>query len=150
MTMTDDFRELLIALRAEDVRFLVVGAHALAAHGVPRVTGDLDVWVEPTAMNATRTWRALVDFGAPLAALGVSEKDFTTPNQVIQLGIPPFRIDILTSISGVEFTSAWQESVQGTLFDVPVQFIGREAFIRNKRASGRTKDLDDIRALEGE
>ncbi|MBL0891733.1 hypothetical protein [Gemmatimonas sp. UBA7669] len=148
--MTDDFRELLIALRAEDVRFLVVGAHALAAHGVPRVTGDLDVWVEPTAMNATRTWRALVDFGAPLAALGVSEKDFTTPNQVIQLGIPPFRIDILTSISGVEFTSAWQESVQGTLFDVPVQFIGREAFIRNKRASGRTKDLDDIRALEGE
>ncbi len=148
--MTDDFRELLIALRVEDVRFLVVGAHALAAHGVPRVTGDLDVWVEPTAMNATRTWRALVDFGAPLAALGVSEKDFTTPNQVIQLGIPPFRIDILTSISGVEFTSAWQESVQGTLFDVPVQFIGREAFIRNKRASGRTKDLDDIRALEGE
>lgn len=148
--MTDDFRELLIALRAEDVRFLVVGAHALAAHGVPRVTGDLDVWVEPTAMNATRTWRALVDFGAPLAALGVSEKDFTTPNQVIQLGISPFRIDILTSISGVEFTSAWQESVQGTLFDVPVQFIGREAFIRNKRASGRTKDLDDIRALEGE
>jgi hypothetical protein len=101
-------------------------------------------------MNATRTWRALVDFGAPLAALGVSEKDFTTPNQVIQLGIPPFRIDILTSISGVEFTSAWQESVQGTLFDVPVQFIGREAFIRNERASGRTKDLDDIRALEGE
>jgi hypothetical protein len=148
--MTDDFRELLIALRVEDVRFLVVGAHALAAHGVPRVTGDLDVWVEPTAMNATRTWRALVDFGAPLAALGVSEKDFTTPNQVIQLGISPFRIDILTSISGVEFTSAWQESVQGTLFDVPVQFIGRAAFIRNKRASGRTKDLDDIRALEGE
>jgi hypothetical protein len=132
------------------VRFLVVGAHALAVHGVPRVTADLDAWVEPTAMNATRTWRALVDFGAPLAALGVSEKDFTTPNQVIQLGIPPFRIDILTSISGVEFTSAWQESVQGTLFDVPVQFIGREAFIRNERASGRTKDLDDIRALEGE
>jgi len=147
--MTDDFRELLTALRTTEVRFLIVGAHALAAHGVPRFTGDLDIWVEPTLENAARAWRALLNFGAPLPSLGIAESDFTVRDQVIQLGIPPFRIDILTTISGVEFDSAWQDSIEGTLFDVPVRFIGRESFVRNKRASGRPKDLEDIRSLEG-
>ena len=147
--MIKDFHDVLAALVARDVRFLVVGAHALAAHGVPRVTGDLDVWVEPTAMNAARAWRALVEFGAPLETLHVRESDLTVRDQVMQLGLPPFRVDIMTSISGVEFDEAWPGALQGTLFEVPVRFLGRDAFIRNKRASGRQKDLQDIRSLEG-
>jgi hypothetical protein len=142
-----DFRDLLAALVQRDVRFLVVGAHALAAHGVPRVTGDLDVWVEPTAANAACVWRALVEFGAPLDSLGIHESDFVQPEQVFQLGLPPYRIDIMTSISGVGFAEAWEGRLAGTLFDVPVSFIGREAFVVNKRASGRPKDLEDIRSL---
>jgi hypothetical protein len=144
-----DFRDLLAAFAEHEVRFLVVGAHALAAHGVPRVTGDLDIWVEPTVANAGRAWRALAKFGAPLETLSLRESDFVQPDQVIQLGLPPFRIDIMTSISGVGFSDAWPERLTGTLFDVPVAFIGREAFVRNKRASGRPKDLEDIRSLGG-
>lgn len=147
--MSADFRDVLTALVARDVQFLVVGAHALAAHGVPRVTGDLDLWVEPTADNARRVWDALVDFGAPLEALGIREADFWQPEQVVQLGLPPFRIDLMTSISGVEFAGARDSAVEGTLYGAPVRFIGREAFIQNKRASGRSKDLEDIKALSG-
>lgn len=147
--MIADFRDLVAAFAENGVRFLVVGAHALAAHGVPRVTGDLDIWVEPTAENAGRAWRALAKFGAPLETLSLREADFVQPDQVIQLGLPPFRIDIMTSISGVGFSDAWPERLPGALFEVPVAFIGREAFIRNKRASGRPKDLEDIRSLGG-
>lgn len=145
--MIADFRDVLVALVAHGVQFLVVGAHALAAHGVPRVTGDLDIWVEPTGANAGRVWRALADFGAPLASLGISESDFFRHDQVVQLGLPPYRIDLMTTISGVDFAEAQQGSLEGMLFGVPVRFIGREAFVRNKRASGRPKDLEDIRAL---
>ena len=146
--MIADFRDLLAALVAHEVRFLVVGAHALAALGVPRVTADLDLWVEPTPANAGRAWRALAAFGAPLATLNLRETDLLQPEQVIQLGLPPYRIDIMTSISGVGFAEAWAERLAGTLFEVPVSFIGREAFVRNKRASGRPKDLEDLRALD--
>ena len=145
--MIDDFRDLLATLVASGARFLVVGAHALAAHGVPRVTGDLDLWVEPTAMNALAVWRALADFGAPLQSLDIQESDFVQADQVVQLGLPPYRIDLMTSVSGVEFEEAWNGRVAGTLFGVPVSFIGREEFIRNKRASGRPKDLADIDSL---
>jgi hypothetical protein len=124
-----------------------VGAHALAAHGVPRVTGDLDVWVEPSPANAASVWQALVEFGAPLHSLGIRESDFLEPDQVIQFGLPPYRIDMMTSISGVSFEEAWEDRLAGALFEVPVSFIGREAFLRNKRASGRPKDLEDIRSL---
>jgi len=144
-----DFRDVLAALVANGVRFLIVGAHALAAHGVPRVTGDLDIWVEPTATNASRIWRALSEFGAPMSALNIRESDFSTLDQVVQIGLPPYRIDIMTSISGVDFAEAREEALSGTLFEVPVQFIGRQAFVRNKRASGRPKDLEDIRSLGG-
>ena len=145
--MIADFRDVLAVLVAHGVRFLVVGAHALAAHGVPRVTGDLDIWMEPTEANADRTWRALADFGAPLESLGIRKADFARRDQVIQLGLPPFRIDVMTTISGVEFDEAEPGAIEGTLFGVPVRFIGREAFVRNKRASGRPKDLTDIAAL---
>jgi hypothetical protein len=116
-------------------------------HTVPRVTGDLDLWVEPTAANAARIWRALAEFGAPLASLNLAERDFLQPEQVVQLGLPPYRIDLMTSISGVAFPEAWADRLAGTLFEVPVAFLGRETFIRNKRASGRPKDLEDLRAL---
>jgi hypothetical protein len=144
-----DFHDLLEAYVDAEVRFLVVGAHALAAHGVPRVTGDLDIWVEPTPENAARTWAALAAFGAPLESLGLNVDDFSANDRVIQLGLPPYRIDILTSISGVTWTEAWADRLGGTLFDVPVSFLGRQSFIRNKRASGRPKDLEDLRSLGG-
>lgn len=147
--MSEDFRDLLTALVDAKVRFLIVGAHALAAHGVPRVTGDLDVWVEPTAGNARRVWNALGAFGAPLESLRIREADFATPGIVAQFGLPPYRIDVLTTISGVEFADAWSAHVAGEMWGVPVAFLGRDDFIRNKRASGRRKDLDDIAALGG-
>lgn len=147
--MNDDFRDLLGALVDAGVSFLVVGAHALAAHGVPRVTGDLDIWVRPTDDNAHRVWQALGVFGAPLPDLDVRERDFATPNLVVQFGLPPYRVDIMTSISGVEFAEAWPTRLEGHLFEVPIAFIGRDAFVRNKTASGRPKDLSDVRSLEG-
>ena len=145
--MIHDFRDVLSAFVAGGVKFLVVGAHALAAHGVPRVTGDLDLWVEPTTGNAGRVFRALAAFGAPLEVLNVREADFSVPDKVIQLGLPPYRIDIMTSISGVAFPEAWSGRMPGKLFEVSVAFLGRDEFIRNKRASGRPKDLADIKAL---
>jgi hypothetical protein len=148
--VSDDFRDVLAALVEAGVRFVVVGAHALAAHGVPRVTGDIDILIEPTRANASRVWAALAAFGAPLDTLGVHQSDLTTPGLVTQIGLPPYRIDILTSISGVSFDEAWADRMPGTLFDVAVDFLGRDSFIKNKRASGRPKDLRDIRALEGE
>jgi hypothetical protein len=147
--VSSDFRDLLAAFGAAGVRFLVVGAHALAAYGVPRATGDLDLWVEPTPNNSTLVWRAMAAFGAPLDTLGIEQADFVKPDQVIQLGLPPYRVDILTSLSGVEFDEAWAGRLDGTLFGAPVAFIGRDALIRNKRATGRPKDFEDIRSLEG-
>jgi hypothetical protein len=149
VSLSDDFSDLLSAFVEAGVRFVVVGAYALAAHGVPRVTGDLDLWVEPTAENARRVWRALASFGAPLESLTIQEEDFTVADRVVQLGLPPYRIDILTSISGVGFHEAWDDRLDGTLYGIPVPFLGRDAFIRNKRASGRSKDLEDIRLLGG-
>ena len=145
--MIVDFKDLLAAFRATGVRFLVVGAHALAAHGVPRVTGDLDLWIDATDDNAARVWEALTLFGAPIESLGIREADFVVPDQVIQLGLPPYRIDLMTAISGIRFSDAWEGRLAGTLFEVPVAFLGRDAFIQNKRATGRPKDLDDLRSL---
>lgn len=109
--MNDDFRDLLAALLTAGARFLVVGAHALAVHGVPRATGDLDVWIAADPDNAGRVHGALVAFGAPVVAMGVTHADFTRPDQVIQIGPPPRRIDVLTAITGVRFDEAWPERV---------------------------------------
>jgi hypothetical protein len=145
--VSEDFSDLLRALRDAGVRFLVVGAHALAAHGVPRVTGDLDIWLDPTEQNAHRATLALARFGAPLDTLGIGPADFTRSDQVVQLGLPPFRVDLLTSISGVTFDDAWADRLGGTLFAVDVDFLGKASFIRNKLACGRPKDLQDLRSL---
>lgn len=146
--MTDDWADALAALIAAEARFLVVGAHALAVHGVPRATQDLDVWVEPSAENAARVWNALAAFGAPLGDLGIQVEDFHTEGNVIQLGLPPRRIDVLTAISGVDsFATAWTHRVERMVHGHRVPFIGREALIANKRAAGRLRDLADIEAL---
>ena len=144
--MNQDFVDLLRAFGAHDVRFLVVGAYALGVHGRPRATGDLDVWVEATSDNATKVMRALTDFGAPLA--DVSAADFGQPGIVFQMGLPPARIDVLTSITGVSFAEAWAGRVRAPFGPVEVDVIGRQAFIRNKRATGRTKDLGDVESLD--
>lgn len=146
--MTDDWSDALHALRDAGARFLVVGAHALAVHGVPRATQDLDVWVEATEENAARVWEALVEFGAPLQDLGISPTDFVRPDTVVQLGLPPNRIDVLTDLGGGEtFDAAWEARVEHEVGGAPVPFLGRDSLIRSKRAAGRLKDLADIEAL---
>ncbi len=146
--MTDDWFDLLAALLDARARFLVVGAHALAVHGVPRGTQDLDVWIDPDPANVERVWQALADFGAPLAGLGVTRDDLRRVDTVVQLGLPPNRIDLLTSISGIpDFAAAWAARAEHELRGRRVPFLGRDALIRNKRASGRRKDLADVEAL---
>lgn len=145
--MNEDYRDFVEALLATRARFLVVGAHALAVHGVPRATVDLDVWVEATEENARRVWLALAQFGAPLETLQVNESDFTKPELVAQFGLPPNRIDVLTSVSGLDFGEAWESRMESDFGGLRAPFLGRAALIRNKRASGRTKDLADIEAL---
>lgn len=143
--MNPDFVDLLRAFAAAEVRFLIVGAYALAHHGRPRATGDLDVWVDPTPTNARCVMQGLADFGAPLA--GVVEDDFARPGVVFQIGVPPGRIDVLTDLTGLTFADAWGGRERGHFGEVMVDYIGRDAFIRNKRATGRAKDLGDIEGL---
>lgn len=144
--MNPDFVDLLRAFAAADVRFLIVGAYALALHGRPRATGDLDVWVDPTPDNAHRVMRALQDFGAPMAE--ISEADFARPGAVYQIGVPPGRIDLLTELSGLTFEEAWPDRLERPFGELHVPFIGRAAFLRNKHATGRPKDLGDIAGME--
>lgn len=143
--MNPDFEALLAELNAAEARYLVVGAYAVALHSRPRATGDLGLWVEPTPANATRVHRALQAFGAPLADL--SEADLQKPDLVFQIGVPPRRIDILTSLAGLSFADAWISRVQGELGRVPCGFLGRADLIRNKRATGRPRDLADLSDL---
>lgn len=145
--MNRDFVEMLSALSAERARFLVVGAHALAAHGTPRATGDLDLFIDRSPENVARVLAALRSFGAPL--LDLTAADLEAADTVFQIGVVPCRIDILTGISGVTFAEAWNGQVTLSIEGVSVPVIGRDEFIRNKRSSGRPKDLADL-ALLGE
>jgi hypothetical protein len=146
----EDFHDLLAELVRSGARFLVVGAHALSAHGVPRATVDLDIWVAPDPANADRVYAALAAFGAPLETLAVTRADFQTPDIVTQFGLPPFRIDLMTSVSGLTFEAAWRTRITGVIEGVEVPILDRESFIRNKRASGRKKDLADLELLGDE
>ncbi len=143
--MNRDFVEMLFALCGAGVDFLIVGAHALAAHGAPRATGDLDIWVRPTAANADRVLEALRAFGAPVFDL--AREDLTRPDTVFQIGLPPSRIDILSGVSGLTFDDAWENRVNITVGDLNVAVIGRDDFVTNKLASGRPKDLSDLTLL---
>jgi hypothetical protein len=147
--MHPDSVEMLSVLLAEGVEFIIVGAHALAAHGIPRATGDLDIWVRPTRENAERTYAALARFGAPLEDL--TPEDLVLEGTVFQIGLPPARIDILSGITGVSFDEAWPRRLVVEVAEgLQVPMLGRDDFIRNKRAVGRPKDLSDVAWLEAE
>ena len=148
MDIRNDFKELLELFNKHKVEYLIVGGYALAFHGAPRVTGDIDLFVRPTNENAERILAALDEFG--FGSLNLSTKDFTAPGMVVQLGVPPVRIDIITRVSGVPWEKADTGKVPGHYADVPVFFISREDFITNKRATGRAKDAADIEALGGQ
>lgn len=145
--MNEDFLDMLRALQGAGARFLIVGAHALAGHGIPRGTGDLDIWVEATADNAARVWQALLDFGVPVQALGIRQQDFTAHGVVIQVGLPPRRIDLLTSLTGLEFDGAWTTHVTVTVSGIALPLLGRDSLLENKRMLGRPQDLADVDAL---
>ena len=145
MEAQQDFRDLLALFNAHEVNYLIVGAHALAYHGVPRYTGDMDILVRPGPENAHRILNALGEFG--FGSVGLTAEDFTLPDKVIQLGVAPVRMDIVTSITGVSWEEAAAGRVQGNYGDIVVYFIGRREFIRNKQALGRKKDLADLEAL---
>ncbi len=145
MAVNPDFRDLFAALNGEGAEFLVVGAHALAVHGAPRFTKDLDVWVRPTEENSKKVLQALNTFGAPLENL--SARDLHTPDVMFQIGIAPNRIDLLTSIDGVDFDSCWEHRLEHHYGDQPVWIIGKAELIRNKEATGRPQDLVDVTSL---
>jgi hypothetical protein len=144
--MNPDFVDLLRAFGDADVRFMIVGAYALAVHGRPRATGDLDVWIDATPQNAPRVMHALAAFGAPVAE--ITEADFTRPGVVYQIGVPPGRIDILTELTGLTFEETWRNRIRRPFGELEVDFIDRASFLRNKRATGRLKDLSDIEGME--
>ncbi|HHQ48202.1 MAG TPA: hypothetical protein ENK19_04880 [Acidobacteria bacterium] len=146
--LNQDFLDLLRAFTQAGVRFVVVGAHALAVHGIPRATGDLDVLVEPSTENANRVLDGLRVFGAPVEAHGLHPADLSTPGTVYQVGLPPSRIDILTSIDGIDFQRAWESRTVVEIEGLGVPFLGRDALLENKRAAGRPKDLADLSMLE--
>ena len=145
MEVQKDFRELLELFNKHNVEYMIVGGYALAFHGVPRYTGDLDIFVRPDSLNARHIITALEDFG--FKSVGLTSADFEKPDNVIQLGVPPVRVDIVTSLTGISWKSAFENRIRGRYGDVQVQYIGREQFIRNKRSIGRLKDLSDIEAL---
>ena len=144
--MNQDFQDLLRELCEAEAEFLVVGAYALAAHGKPRATGDIDIWVKPSATNADRVYAALQSFGAPLEELTV--EDLSSPDMVFQMGLPPRRIDVLTEITGVDFADAWPNRIETKFGEVTVPVLGVDDVIKNKRATGRTRDLADVEELE--
>ena len=146
MTNSSDFADLFAALNAARADYLLVGAHALAVHGVIRGTKDLNVWVRPSADNAPRVYRAIASFGAPLA--GVTVDDFSKPGIVFQIGVPPVRIDLTTVIDGVAFEDAWGARVSTMFEGQPIAVLSREHLIANKRATGRPQDLVDVERLE--
>lgn len=144
--LNPDFRDMLSCLKDEGVDFIVVGAYALAAHGLTRATGDIDVWLRMSPDNARKVLRALAKFGAPTSDL--SEEDFTTPATVLQLGIAPGRIDLLTAIDGVEFDEAARDKVKIDVDGVEVFVLSKRALLKNKLAAGRDKDFSDIAWLQ--
>lgn len=147
MRLSRDFRELLECFARHEVRFLIVGSWALAAHGHPRMTKDLDIWVLADSANADAVIEALVDFG--FGDLDLTAEDFLESDMVVQLGYPPNRVDLLTSPDGVDFESCWADRLDVTMDGLDVPFIGLEGLKQNKRSSGRPQDLVDIQILEG-
>jgi hypothetical protein len=146
MIFEKDFIDFIELLNLHQVEYMVVGAHALAFHGRPRHTGDLDIWIKPSFDNANKMVKVLIDFG--FGSLGLTKEDFLKDNYVTQLGYPPLRIDILNAISGVNFDDAYKGRILGKDGDLLISFINISDFIANKQASGRPKDIGDINSLK--
>ena len=147
-SLNADYQDIVLALTEEGAEFLIVGAYAVSFHGYARTTGDIDLLVRPTPANATAVWRALLRFGAPVAALGLTVSDFTKQDVVVQLGVAPRRVDLLTSIAGVSFDAAWEHRDEVDWRGRKVAFLGIEQLLVNKRATGRPKDELDAAELE--
>jgi hypothetical protein len=146
--MNRDFVEMLFALSETGADSLIVGAYAVAAHGHPRATGDLDIWIRPSPENAERVFQALQVFGAPLS--NISQEDLSLPGTVFQIGVSPSRIDILTSLTGVPFDQAWQNKMAIIIEGREVFCIGLDDLLINKKATGRPQDLADVDSLENQ
>lgn len=145
MRLQKDLREFIERLNAENVDYVIVGAHALAYHGHPRYTGDLDVLLRPSKGNAERVLSALDAFG--FDDIGIGAEDLLALDQVIQLGVSPNRIDLVVSLGGLTFDQVWDGRISTTLDDIPVNVISREHLKINKLAVGRPQDLADVDAL---
>lgn len=145
MEIQPDFREWLELFAARRVEFLIVGGYALAFHGAPRFTGDLDIMVKPDFNNAILLLTALNEFG--FGSIGLTIEDFVHPDKVVQLGVPPVRVDLITSISGVSWDEAWKSKTLGDYGGAPVFYIDKKHLVINKRATGRKKDLAELEAL---
>ena len=145
MKLGKDLRKFIELLNSQKVDYIVVGVHAVAFHGHPRFTGDIDFLIRPSRENAARLIGAMAEFG--FSEMKLSPDDFIPPNTVVQLGHPPNRIDLLTSISGVAFEEAWESRLSGDLDAIAVYFLGWDALLKNKRAAGRDKDLADVSKL---
>jgi hypothetical protein len=145
MEVQQDFKELLELFNKHRVEYMIVGGYALAFHGAPRYTGDMDIYIKPDSQNGERITAALKDFG--FGEVGLSVEDFIYPEKVIQLGVPPVRIDIITSITGVTWDEASPGKLRASYGDTEVNIIGREQFIANKKATGRKRDIADLDSL---
>ena len=146
MVLNKDFREFIELLNAHNIKYLVVGGYAVTVHGYPRYTNDIDIWFWIDKSNAENLIKVLKDFG--FGSLDIKTDDFLNPNKVIQLGYPPNRIDLLTSISGVEFEDCYPKRVIMDIAGIKIDFIDIESLKKNKKASGRHKDLNDLENLE--
>jgi hypothetical protein len=144
--LNQDFREFIQLLNENQVKYLIIGGYAVAIHGHPRYTKDLDIWVEMTPENAQKLMITLTQFG--FGSLGLSAEDFQTPDQIIQLGDPPNRIDLITTPDGVDFKTCYASKLEITINDLLVQFIDLSNLKQNKKASGRFQDLADLENLE--
>ncbi len=145
MEIQPDFKELLELFNAHNVEYLVVGGYALAFHGAPRFTGDIDLWIKADCKNARRILAALREFG--FESLDLCEDDFVSTDKVVQLGVPPVRVDIMSSLTAVSWEKAVCDKVAGKYGDTPVYFISKDDLVFNKRSLGRKKDLADLEAL---
>lgn len=145
MKLQKDLRAFIELLNAEEVKYLIVGGYAVAFHGHPRYTGDIDFFVEPSSANAQRIERVMQGFG--FGDTGLTQQDFDAPDVIVQLGMPPNRIDVVTTVDQVPFDEAWSARVEAELDGLPVHFVSKELLIRNKRAAGRAQDVADVEAL---
>jgi hypothetical protein len=144
--LNPDFKEFIQLLNANQVKYLIIGGYAVAIHGHPRYTKDIDIWVEMSSENTNKLMTALDQFG--FGSIGLSAQDFQAPDQIIQLGYPPNRIDLITTPDGIDFETCYRSKIEIIIDNIPVQFIDLENLKKNKKASGRLQDLADLENLE--